>query len=88
MATILFRKSDNEVECVKIEAELVPDHIACGWGFSKEGLEDLPVVNVDPKQLSNLEVRKAAEEAGIEGFDTRRINNLRAELDDNEIGSY
>ena len=84
MATTLYRKNGSEIESVKIDSQFVQQHINAGWQGSNDWLSDSPVVAVDPKDLSNLQVREAAKEAGIEGYDTRHIKTLQGDLDDNE----
>ena len=83
MASTLYRMNGDTLERVTVSTEAVPRHFQAGWSGDKP--EDLPAKTVDPDQLSNLAVREAAKEANIEGYDTKRINTLKSELeDDNE----
>jgi hypothetical protein len=83
MASILYREGKGAIEfgieCERTECE--PDEIesmlANGWHLS-------PSFDSAPDQAYSLpddKVRQAAKEAGIDGWDIKRIKTLRAELE-------
>ena len=85
MASILYRPGKGHiidgVECdmVVVEFDQYEAHLSAGWSADLPGTQSLDadgdgVVEAD-------EVRQAAKEAGIEGWDTKRIKTLRAALE-------
>lgn len=75
MASELFK--DGEV--IYVEASRLKAHLDEGWTTSDKPVKEAADTNKSGK-LSSEEVRKAAELAGIEGFETKRIKTLKAEL--------
>jgi hypothetical protein len=67
-----------------IPPEQLQEHLINGWSVTEEDDPKGPTKEeADTNgtgKLSNQEVRAAAEKAGIEGFDTKRIKALKVEL--------
>ena len=73
-----------------IPPEQLQEHLNNGWKVTDgEEADSSPAPESPTKEeadtngtgkLSNKEVRAAAEKAGIEGFDTKRIKALKVEL--------
>jgi len=80
MAVWVHRDIDGELKSELIPAEFLDGHLESGWSVVKPGSETTDI-EVD---LSSEEVREAAKEAGLEGWETKRIGTLKAELDAKE----
>lgn len=78
MASILYRLVDGKTEEVYVEYNQYESHISAGWSPDEPGAK-----KEEPKkeQSEDEKVRAAAKEAGIEGWDTKRIATLRKALD-------
>lgn len=76
MATQLF----NAHGCIFAEAMDVERLIGDGYSFTDPTAEVVEVEPTEETKESNNPVRDAAKEAGIEGWDTKRIKTLEAEL--------
>ncbi len=72
MASILFRHGANGVESVTVEYDQFEAHLSYGWAAD---------LDEKPAEMSDDDVREAAKEAGIEGWDTKRVKTLRAALE-------
>jgi hypothetical protein len=74
------------LDCIKIEDHKESEYRANGWGSPWDILEESKsptFKEVDTNKsgaLSVDEVREAAKEAGVEGWDTKRIKTLKKEL--------
>ncbi len=84
MAVVTYKKIDGEIVCEHVPAELLEAQLAGGWKLRKSELET-PITKEeadtnDSGKLSSQEIRAAAKEAGIEGYETKRIKTLEAEL--------
>jgi hypothetical protein len=91
VATQLFKKNgQGGYEATWAQAERVASMLANGWAVSREAFDnakvDAPEIKAPTKEeadtnktgkLSNQEVREAAKKAGIEGWETTRIKNLK-----------
>jgi len=65
----------------KIPPEQLEEHLSNGWSVTEHETPTKEEADTNGTGLlSNKEVRAAAEKAGIEGFDTKRIKALKAEL--------
>lgn len=78
MASILYREHEGRVEELYVEYDQFEAMLSAGWRAEKPGEK-----KAEPKkELSDDEnVRAAAMEAGIEGWDTKRIATLRKLLE-------
>lgn len=85
MASILYRAGTGtivdgiECESVRVEHDQYQSHLSAGWSADVPGAKPLDadgdgIVDAD-------EVRQAAKDAGIEGWDTKRIKTLLAALE-------
>ena len=79
MASTLYKTVNGELETIVVDTKYVSQHFDSGWSGSKEPEAEIEH-DVDLK-MTNKEVREAAEKAGIEGHDTKRINKLIEELE-------
>lgn len=81
MATILHKKINGEWQEQYVESRYVHDHIKSGWLTSQDDSVTKEEADTNNSgKLSADEVRAAAKEAGIEGYDKKRIATLEAEL--------
>ena len=89
MACVLYRNGES----IRVNYKSVQNHIAQGWSTSRdpakveakepEPEKELSFEDVDTNnsgKLSSEEVRAAAKEAGIEGWEKKRIKTLKGEL--------
>ena len=80
MAVILYRGD----ETVRIEPTSLQQHLQAGWqlepGLPVEEAESEADEAPQNGDASSAEIREAAQAAGIEGWDTKRIKTLRREL--------
>lgn len=86
MASVIYKKIDGKVESKHIDIKYLSQELEYGgWSTDPSG-EDKPGITkeyADTNEsgiLSAEEVRAAAKEAGIEGYETKRIATLKAEL--------
>jgi len=69
-----------------IPPEQLQEHLTNGWSVTEEADTSPEAPTKEEADtngtglLSNKEVRAAAEKAGIDGFDTKRIKALKVEL--------
>lgn len=78
----------HDFQGIKVDSVVVADedrekYEADGWGDAWDILKPAKRDKIDANDsgaLSTEEVRSAAKEAGIEGWDTKRIKTLKAEL--------
>lgn len=90
MALQLYRKGDThnvrgiECELVNIRHDQVDEYLAQGWVRDPKEIDEpekpdnvVELKKTDPKHP----VRQKAKEAGIDGWKTRSISKLEAELD-------
>tara|TARA_R110000782_G_scaffold194327_1_gene283946 strand:+ start:395 stop:643 length:249 start_codon:yes stop_codon:yes gene_type:complete len=77
MATLIYRAgtghNEGGIECEinRCEPEHLESQLASGWSLSPPALE------TDDGDLTSDEVRELAKEAGIDGWDTKRIKTLK-----------
>lgn len=76
-----FKFRGHDCEMVKIDASSVDYYIENGW--SKEWPIKEEVKKTDQ---SNDDIREAAKEAGIDGWETKRISTLKGLLNGNNEG--
>jgi len=90
MAVVLYK--DGEV--LRADPMRLKQYLQGGWSLTKEPVESKPEPEVIASEaptfeeadtnssgkLSSQEVREAAKEAGLDGWDTKRIKTLKAEL--------
>lgn len=74
-------------EMILVKPNVLQRHLEAGYtlepGEAKDSVEGVTFEDVDTNntgKLSTDEVRQAAKEAGIEGWDKKRIKTLKAEL--------
>lgn len=85
MSVWTYSKVNGEIVSELIDAEALNGQLAAGWTVDKASL-DKPVIakesadTNDSGKLSIEEVRAAAKEANIDGWDTKRKATLEAEL--------
>ena len=84
MASLLYRAGtghfENGVECemISVEYDQYEAMLSAGWSTSPPGA----TAAEESKELSEADkVREAARLAGIDGWDTKRINTLRGLLE-------
>ncbi len=77
MASILYREVNGKLEELYVEYDQYESYISAGWSPEKPGEKKAEL----KKELSDDDVRAAAKEAGIDGWDTRRIATLRKALE-------
>lgn len=77
MAVWVFKKEGEEVKSDLIKPEYLASALSAGWSLEESGEAD-SVKKEESK--SSDSVRQEAKEAGIEGWDTKRIKTLEAEL--------
>lgn len=75
MASILYREHEGRVEEIRVEYDQFEAMLSAGWSATLPGEEQ------EKAELADDEVREAAKEAGIEGWDTKRIATLRKALE-------
>lgn len=63
-----------QCEMTRCRADRLQAHLRAGW------VTDPKELIKEEEELSNKEVRAAAKEAGLEGWDTRRIGKLKEAL--------
>lgn len=90
MAIVLYRKGDSHVvrgvacEASRFEVSSLKNALAAGWVVDPSQIDKAPTKEKadtnNSGKLSVDEVRAAAKEAGIEGYDKKRIKTLKAEL--------
>lgn len=84
MATVIYKDGES----TKVEHQDLQNHLNIGWSLTKEPVEEkqvepVPIEEIDTNQsgkLSNKEIRAAAKNAGIEGWENTRIKTLLKEL--------
>ena len=86
MASVIYKLIDGKVTSKLIDIKYFEQELKFGgWSTDPSG-EDKPTITKEDAdtnesgKLSADEVRAAAKEAGIEGYETKRINTLKAEL--------
>lgn len=91
MAVILYKGVD---ESIRIEPQYLDQHLQAGWqlvrGAEIPTKEDVPTFEEAPSfeeadtnnsgKLSVDELRQAAKQANIEGWDTKKMKTLKREL--------
>lgn len=90
MACIVYRKGKGtiefgiECESATVEIEYLEDMLAAGWSTNPPGYEP-PRAEVEDEGAEDEKplhpVRQAAKDAGIEGWDTKRIGTLESALE-------
>ena len=90
MAYQVYRKGEShnvrgvQCELKNIKPSELEEYLSNGWVTSPNGLNDEP----EQTESDNVEtinpIRQAAKDAGIEGWEKKRIKTLQAELDGNE----
>lgn len=86
MAVVTYKTIKGEIVCENIPAELLEGQLAGGWKLTEAELNDPIVVTKEEAdtnesgKLSIDEVRAAAKDAEIVGWDTKRKATLEAEL--------
>lgn len=80
MAVVTYKKIDGVIVCERISPEFLEGQLAGGWVLSKAEAEDPATKEEedtnDSGKLSSQEIRAAAQKAGIEGYETKRIKTL------------
>lgn len=77
MASILYREVDGKLEELYVEYDQYESSISAGWSPEKPGEK-----KAEPKKgPSDDDIRAAAKEAGIDGWETKRIATLRKALE-------
>lgn len=78
MAVQIFKDDREEW----IQPEYLNAHLEAGWTLEKGEKPTFDEVDTnDSGKLSSEEVRQAAKEANIDGWDTKRIKTLKQELE-------
>lgn len=89
MACVLYREGvghvEHGIECemTTCEAEHLEGLLASGWLVNPPGYKTASAASTEEParvELTDQEVREAAKEAGIDGWETKRINTLRKAL--------
>lgn len=84
MSVWTYKKLDGEIISELLEANLLDAQLQAGWTVDKESLNDsITKEDADTNQSGKLsveEIRAAAKEAGIDGWESKRIKTLEAEL--------
>lgn len=81
MASRLYREGkgwvENGVECdsILVEIDQLEAMLSAGWSV------DVPGAKSEEFEKTDEEIRQAAKEAGIDGWDTKRISTLRKLLE-------
>lgn len=82
MATVLYKDG----ECENVDFEFLDNYLQAGWSVEPEGEGEAesPAKEEDDgsesAKLSNDEIRELAKEAGIDGWEKKRISTLKSEL--------
>ncbi len=79
MAVWVYKDDQSEA----IDVSFLDNYLQGGWSVTQDTAE--AVVEED---LNNDEIREAAKEADIEGWDTKRINTLKKELGYDDEGEH
>jgi len=84
MAVWTFKKVGDEILSELLPPEYLDAQLASGWIVNESGIVDTVTKEEadtnDSGKLSIDEVRAAAKEAGLDGWDTKRKATLEAEL--------
>jgi hypothetical protein len=84
MSVWTYKKEDGKIVSELLEAHLLDAQLQAGWTVDKESLNDsITKEDADTNQSGKLsveEIRAAAKEAGIDGWESKRIKTLEAEL--------
>ena len=94
MAVCTYKKVNGEIVCERVPPELLDGQLGGGWTLVKADLENPKVAKPEVTEevtreeadtngtgkLSTEEIRQAAKDAGIEGWEKKRIKTLEAEL--------
>ena len=76
--SVFIYKDEQEL---LIPPEQLQEHLTNGWSVTKNSAPTKEEADTNGTGLlSNKEIRAAAEKAGIDGFDTKRIKALKEDL--------
>lgn len=79
MAVQLFKDGQE----IYVKPKQLQSHLDAGWSLDDPSFVEVSFDDIDANgsgKLSTDEVREAAKEAGIEGWETKRIKTLKSEL--------
>lgn len=87
MSVCTYKNINGEIACELVTVELLEGQLGGGWKLSEEELKEdyVPITQEDADtnnsgKLSADEIRQAAKNAGIDGWENKRIKTLEAEL--------
>lgn len=84
MASVIYKKVDGKVISQLVDIQFLAQELEFGgWSTNPKCVEVVTKEEADTNESGKLsvdEIRAAAKEAGIEGYDKKRIKTLESEL--------
>ena len=83
MGVMLYKKEGDKIISERYEVKHMQSGIAAGWSVDPECRDKSEAKDPEAKEKEVDEketIRKKAKDAGIEGWDSKRIKTLKAEL--------